>query len=260
MIYLPKTFVNTNGNGKRSRWEIISVREWIFVDSSDFFLAPILEDRATAKILKACTGEPGEKKMYEETEERFVIYKGVAVPQKFKEKAAKTWFRLNKKMGINPYALCVKKTGWNLFVSCLADGMFAKEELAGKITASSGGVAVFALPEFPSISFIQRKMLKWRKEKGVLAESENVVILKDKNELKIKTAYVDDFFLSLLKNFHFDRNTGVWTGKDAESAIKLVKLDALPDTKTCGRGLYYLCEMENIKKFVDFSSCFSALF
>lgn len=240
--------------------EIISAREWIFVDSSDFFLAPILEDGTTAKILKACAGEPGEKKMYEETEERFVIYKGVTVPQKVKEKTVKTWFRLNKKTGINPYALCVKKTGWNLFVSCLADGMFAKEELAGKITASSGGVAVFALPEFPSISFIQRKMLKWKKEKEILAESENVVVLKSKNELKVKTAYVDDFVLSTLKNFSFDRNTGVWTGKDAESAIKLVKLDALPDTKTCGRGLYYLCEMENIKRFVDLSSCFAALF
>lgn len=258
MIYLRKTFVNTNGNEKRSRWKIINVREWIFVDSSDFFLAPILEDEITIKILKACGGEWGEKKLYEETEERFVTYKGIVVPQKLKERTVKTWFHLNKKAGINPYALCIKKTGWSFFVTCLADGMFAEEVLGGKRVASSGGIAVFVLPEFPSISYIQRKMLKWKKE--ILAESENIVILKGKGELKIKTAYIDDYILSFLKNFRFDRKTNTWIGKDVEAAVKLVKLDSFPSTKTYGRGLYYLCEIENVKKPVAYSPCFSALF
>jgi hypothetical protein len=187
------------------------------------------------------------------------MYKGIEIPQKLKEKAVKTWFHLNKKAGINPYALCIKKTGWSLFVSCLADGMFAEEELSGKRIFSSGGVAVFTLPEFPSISFIQRKMLKWKKEKGILAESENVVILKGERELKIKTAYIDDFILSLLVNFRFDRKTNTWVGKDAEAAIKLVRLDKIPSTKIYERGLYYLCEIENMKKSA-FLPCFSALF
>lgn len=136
--------------------------------------------------------------------------------------------------------------------------MFAEEVLGGKRVASSGGIAVFVLPEFPSISYIQRKMLKWKKE--ILAESENIVILKGKGELKIKTAYIDDYILSFLKNFRFDRKTNTWTGKDVEAAIKLVRLDRIPSTKTYGRGLYYLCEIENVKKPVAYSPCFSALF
>lgn len=218
-----------------------------------------MEDETTAEILKACGGEEKEKKLYEESEGRFVTYKGAVVPQKHKERAVKIWFRLNKKAGINPYALCIKKTGWSLFVSCLADGMFAEEELSGKRISSSGGVAVFALPEFPSISFIQRKMLKWKKEKGILVESENVVVLKGEGEIRIKTAYVDDFILSLLANFRFDRKTNTWVGKDIEAAVKLVGLDKIPNTKIYERGLYYLCEIENMKKSA-FSPCFSALF
>ena len=49
-------------------------------------------------------------------------------------------------------------------------------------------------------------------------------------------------------------------GKDIDSALKLIRLDGLPDTKTYGRGLYYLCETERIKKPADYSSCFAALF
>ncbi len=230
--------------------KIINIREWIFVDASDFFLAPIMEDETTTKILKACGGNEQEKKLYEEMEERFVTYKGVVVPQKFKEKTIKTWLRLNKKAGINPYALCIKKTGWELFVSCLADEIFALEELGGKKIASSSGITIFALPEFFSISFIQRNMLKWRKK--IVVESENIVVLKGDKELKIKTAYVDNFILSLLKNFYYDRKTNAWTGKDAEAAVKLIKFDKVPDTKTYGKGLYYLCEIENIKRSVAF--------
>ena len=209
-----------------------------------------MEDETTTKILKACGGNEQEKKLYEEMEERFVTYKGVVVPQKFKEKTIKTWLRLNKKAGINPYALCIKKTGWELFVSCLADEIFALEELGGKKIASSSGITIFALPEFFSISFIQRNMLKWRKK--IVVESENIVVLKGDKELKIKTAYVDNFILSLLKNFYYDRKTNAWTGKDAEAAVKLIKFDKVPDTKTYGKGLYYLCEIENIKRSVAF--------
>ena len=235
--------------------KIINIREWIFVDSSDFFLAPILEDENTKKILKACGGEEHEKKLYEEMEERFVTYKGIVVPQKLKEKTIKTWLRLNKKAGINPYALCIKKAGWEFFVTCLADEIFATEELGGKKIASPNGITVFALPEFLSISFIQRKMLKWRKE--IAAESENVVVLKGKKELMIKTSYIDNFLLSLLENFCFDRKTNTWIGKEAEAAVKLIKFDRIPDTKTYGKGLYYLCEVENIKRSAFFSSSLS---
>lgn len=235
--------------------KIINIREWIFVDATDFFLAPILEDENTIKILQACGGTEQEKKLYEETEERFVTYKGIAVPQKFKEKTIKTWLHLNKKAGTSPYALCIKKAGWELFVTCLADEIFALEELKAKKTSSFNGVRIFALPEFLSISFIQRKMLKWRKE--IAAESENVVVLKGKKELRIKTAYVDNFLLSLLENFYYDRKTNAWIGKDAEAAVKLIKLDRIPDTKTYGKGLYYLCEIENIKRSAFFSPSFS---
>ncbi len=230
--------------------KIINIREWIFVDASDFFLAPIMEDETTTKILKACGGNEQEKKLYEEMEERFVTYKGITVPQKFKEKTIKTWLCLNKKAGTSPYALCIKKAGWELFVTCLADEIFALEELGGKKIASSSGITIFALPEFFSISFIQRNMLKWRKK--IVVESENIVVLKGDKELKIKTAYVDNFILSLLKNFYYDRKTNAWTGKDAEAAVKLIKFDKVPDTKTYGKGLYYLCEIENIKRSVAF--------
>ena len=56
-------------------------------------------------------------------------------------------------------------------------------------------------------------MLKWRKE--IAAESENIVVLKGKRT-KIKTA-MSTILLSLLANFHFDRKTNTWIGKDAEA-------------------------------------------
>lgn len=230
------------------------------MDSSDFFMAPLLKDETTERIMAECRGEAGETKLYEEKEGRFVTYSGIKVPQKMKQKTAEVWLRANMRMGIKPYALYVKKTGWGFFASCVSDGMFAEEELEGRKISSSCGISALGIPGYPSMSSVQRSMLGWRKKKKLVADSVNAAIFAEEDYIRVKTAYVDEFIIDMLKNFEYDRKTGTWTGKDIDSALKLIRLDGLPDTKTYGRGLYYLCETERIKKPADYSSCFAALF
>jgi len=237
----------------------IIVKEWIFVDSGDFFMAPIIEDGTARKIPAECRGERAETKLYEEKEERFITYSGIRVQQKAKIKAAEIWLRENKKNGINPYALYIKKARWGFFASCVADGMFAEEEL-GRKKASKLGISVFELPDCPAMSSVQRKMVSWRKRKRLVTESANFAVFKDDEGIAVKASYVDDFVLSLLSNFRYDRKTDMWKGKDVESALRLVRMDLIPDTRTYGRGLYFLCETETLKPVTEYSSCFAALF
>ena len=246
-------------HSKKGDDKIKSVREWIFVDSGDFFMAPIIEDETAQKILAECRGERAETKLYEEKEERFITYSGIKVPQKIKAKTAEIWLRANRKNGINPYALYIKKTGWGFFASCVADGMFAEEELGRKKT-SKLGISVFELPDCPAMSSVQRKMMNWRKRKRLAAESANFAVFRDDEGITVKASYVDDFVLSLLSNFTYDRKSDLWKGRDVESALRLVKTDLIPDTKTYGRGLYFLCETEAVKPAAEYSSCFAALF
>lgn len=238
--------------------KIRQVREWIFVDSSDLFIAPILEDETTGRIIEECRGDRDETKLYEEKEQRFVTYKGIKIPQNAKVKTAEIWLRANKRMGINPYALYVRKTGWKFFASCVADGMFAEEELEGRKKISKGGVAVFEIPDFVTMTAVQKKMIGWRKRKNILAESTNVAVFFDGENIVVKAAFADDSVMSMLKDFRYDRKTDSWTGKDIKSAIRLVRTDGIPDTKTYRKGLYFLCEAG--KTGIDYLPCFVSLF
>jgi len=224
-------------------------------------MAPIILGETSKKILADIKGEKGEAKLFEDKEERFVTYKGARIPQNLKIKAFKSWFFSNKKYGINPYALCIKKTGWSFLATCIADSIFAEEELGGKKRYDGAGVFVFELPELMTLSFIQRKIIKWRNEKDIVAESSNVFAFKEDGAIKVRVSYVSDFVLSMLKDFSYDRKTNYWTGSRPEKIKKLAITDNLPDTKTYGKGLYYLCETEE-KKILkpDLSACFRSLF
>jgi len=110
------------------------------------------------------------------------------------------------------------------------------------------------------MSSVQRKMVSWRKKKKLIAESANFAVFRDDEGIAVKASYVDDFVLSLLSNFTYDRKTDMWKGRDAESVLRLVRTDMIPDTRTYGRGLYFLCETEAVKPAAEYSSCFAALF
>ena len=71
---------------------------------------------------------------------------------------------------------------------------------------------MFELPELMTLSFIQRKIIKWRNEKDIVAESSNVFAFKEDGAIKVRVSYVSDFVLSMLKDFSYDRKTNYWTG------------------------------------------------
>lgn len=224
-------------------------------------MAPIISDEMTGKILAETKGKPGQAKIFEDRDEKFVTYKGVRIPQSFKIKASISWFACNRRMGVNPYVLCIKKTGWSFLATCIADALFASEELGGK-ERFSGRIFVFDLPEPMTMSFIQRKIIRWRNKKDIVAESTNIFAFREGKTINVRVSYINDFMLSKLQNFKYDRKKGYWTGDDEQGIKALAILDNLPDTKTYGRGLYYLCEMEERKvtDVTDLDLCFQSLF
>ena len=116
------------------------------------------------------------------------------------------------RLGIKPYALYVKKTGWGFFASCISDGMFAEEELEGRKISSSCGISALSIPGYPAMSSVQRSMLGWRRKKKLVADSVNAAIFAEEDFIS------QDCIRRRVHHRHaqeleYDRKTGTWTGR-----------------------------------------------